>query len=251
MQKTTTKTISTISYNSKEFLQLKLNELKRNEIILFGFFIYHDPEQDEKKGHFHVVMEPNGKVNLKALQEEFLEKDKTGNPKPLGVMPFNITQSYDDWILYSLHDSDYLMSKGLAREHHYQFDEIHCTTDDEELLQDKYNSINHLRYSRDHEIYEAVSKGASNFDLLQSGLIPLSRLGFYLMAIESIRNNTVYRRVPSHTPKEITDENGRTLIVDKNGEIRGHEIGGVNPFKGKTPEQMKLFSDDSGNPFKE
>ena len=47
----TTKPISTISYNTPEFLENKLNELLANGLISFFAYILHEPEEDETKRH--------------------------------------------------------------------------------------------------------------------------------------------------------------------------------------------------------
>ena len=45
----TRRPISTISYNSPEYLQGKLEELRKAKIISVWFFIKHKKEQDERK----------------------------------------------------------------------------------------------------------------------------------------------------------------------------------------------------------
>ena len=55
--------ISTISYNSDEFLKKKLEELYIRHIISDYFYIWHYPEEDEKRGHFHVSVKVNQRID--------------------------------------------------------------------------------------------------------------------------------------------------------------------------------------------
>ena len=55
----TSKTISTISYNTKDFLEFKLMELMDSGDISDWFFIQHFAEEDEKKDHIHLWVKSN------------------------------------------------------------------------------------------------------------------------------------------------------------------------------------------------
>lgn len=114
----TTKPISTISYNTKEYLQLKLEEWRKAGIISFGAFITHDPEEDEKKAHHHVYIVPSKMLQTDDLRENLKEFDPAMPNKPLGCLMFQ-SSKFDDWYLYGLHDPEYLASKGESREFVY------------------------------------------------------------------------------------------------------------------------------------
>ena len=109
----TTKAISTISYNSQEFLNSKLKELIDNHIISDYMYIVHEPEEDELKQHIHLYLEPNRLVDTMDLQFHFKEIDMF-NDKPLGCINFR-TSKIDDWILYNQHYPPYLLYKGESR----------------------------------------------------------------------------------------------------------------------------------------
>ena len=67
----TSKPIATIAYNTVDFLEQKLAELLRNHKIQDYFFIYHIAEEDEKKDHIHLYIEPNTRIDTMDLQEFF------------------------------------------------------------------------------------------------------------------------------------------------------------------------------------
>lgn len=100
--------ISTISYNSESFLREKLEELYKAHIIQSYMYICHKGE-DGDKNHIHLRIEPNKRLDVMNLQEVFVEPVRD-NAKPLGVRPFRPSKE-EDWILYAVHDSEYLAQK--------------------------------------------------------------------------------------------------------------------------------------------
>ena len=77
-------------------------------------FILHQPEEDEKKAHIHLYIEPNTLLDTMELQEFFTELDLNNPAKPLKCINF-IQSKIDDWILYNSHNSAYLASKFETR----------------------------------------------------------------------------------------------------------------------------------------
>ena len=117
--------ISTISYNSEEFLKSKLEDLYKRHIISDYFYIWHYPEEDEKKGHFHVLIKVNKRCDTMDIQEEFKEV-VPGESRPLKCIDFRRTHSVDDWILYEMHYKTYLASKGESRKYTYNKEDFRC-----------------------------------------------------------------------------------------------------------------------------
>lgn len=104
----TQKPISTISYNSEAFLFEKLSNLISSHTIQSYMYIFHKGE-DGDKDHFHLRIEPNKRVDpmdIAALFNEYV----FDSIKPLGVRPFRPSKE-EDWILYAVHDHDYLSLK--------------------------------------------------------------------------------------------------------------------------------------------
>lgn len=104
----TQKPISTISYNTEAFLREKLQGWLSAHIIQAYQYICHKGE-DGDKDHIHVRIEPNKKLDPMDLLEE-LQEYPIGCVKPLGCRPFRPSKE-EDWILYVVHDPDYLRIK--------------------------------------------------------------------------------------------------------------------------------------------
>lgn len=101
----TQKPISTISYNTEAFLREKLETWKKAHIIQAYMYICHKGE-DGDKNHIHLRIEPNKKLDPMDLQEELVEY-QIGQEKPLRCRPFR-PSSEEDWVLYVVHDKQYL-----------------------------------------------------------------------------------------------------------------------------------------------
>lgn len=104
----TQKPISTISYNTESFLKEKLDNWINAHIIQSYQYICHKGE-DGDKDHIHLRIEPNKKLDVMDLMEQ-LREYKLGNDKPLGCRPFRPSKE-EDWILYAVHDEQYLKIK--------------------------------------------------------------------------------------------------------------------------------------------
>ena len=83
----TSKPFSTISYNSPEFLSVKLDYLVKRRKILFWAYVHHLPEVDEKKPHKHLLIVPNGQINTdEVLLDYLIELDPKKPDKPLACV---------------------------------------------------------------------------------------------------------------------------------------------------------------------
>lgn len=104
----TQKPISTISYNTELFLREKLDNWLNAHIIQAYQYICHKGE-DGDKDHIHLRIEPNKKLDCMDLLEQ-LREYQMGKDKPLGCRPFRPSKE-EDWILYVVHDEQYLKLK--------------------------------------------------------------------------------------------------------------------------------------------
>lgn len=104
----TQKPISTISYNTESFLKEKLDTWYQAHIIQAYQYICHKGE-DGDKDHIHLRIEPNKKLDPMDLMEQ-LREYQIGKDKPLGCRPFRPSKE-EDWILYAVHDEEYLKAK--------------------------------------------------------------------------------------------------------------------------------------------
>lgn len=120
----TYKPISTITYNTPEFLKNALDCQVALGNISFFAFISHKGENG-KKDHTHVYVEPRGTIDTDSewwhnlLVEEVASLiEPCGSavpPPPLNCKPW-VKSKFEDWYLYGLHDSSYLASKQMRRE---------------------------------------------------------------------------------------------------------------------------------------
>ena len=170
----TRKPISTISYNSPDFLRNKIEYWKKIGWIEFGMWIRHEPDEDNKKVHYHVFLQPAKLIQTMDLENESCELDPENPDKPLKMITFRISKE-SDWVLYGLHDKDYLASKGLTRNKHYDIEDIQAT--DYDTLGDIITQVRDgLKGKLETRILDAIALGMSWQDLVLSGLIPLRYL---------------------------------------------------------------------------
>lgn len=174
----TTKPIATISFNTPDFLELKLNELQKAGRLSFWAFITHKPEDDEggNKEHIHLYVEPSKMLQTDDLKREFLEFDPQCPKKPRGTISFN-SSKFDPWYLYALHDKRYLASKGQSRRFHYKHDEIR-TSDSDDLLF-KARSIDLISLSPYADMEDAQAQGLSWSEYFMRGTVPLPQVALF------------------------------------------------------------------------
>ena len=170
----TRKPISTISFNSKEYLVLKLEELQKAKKISFWAFIKHKPEDDEggKKEHFHVFIEPAVQIQTEDLRQELTEI-YPGEEKPRKCLTF-VSSNFDNWYMYGLHDKRYLACKGQSRIFHYSADDF-CSSDDDEILF-RIRSIDLIALSPYADMLDAQEQGLSFRQYFARGTIPIPQI---------------------------------------------------------------------------
>lgn len=171
----TTKPIATISYNSPEYLRLKLDELLKAKKISFWAFIRHKPEEDEggKKYHNHVYVEPAKMLQTVDLSEALKEFDPAKPDKYLGCINFRFSK-FDDWYLYGLHDRAYLAWKQQSRKFHYSPEEM--VTSDPDELNYLVQNINLLEVSRYADMISAQRQGLTFEQYFSRGHIPIPQI---------------------------------------------------------------------------
>lgn len=101
--------MSTISYNSEEWLVANLEKLVKLHYICFYMYIFHLGENGDKD-HFHIYVQPNKSLDFMDINEQFFTQYVPGQKKPLKCRPWRPSKE-EDWILYDLHDPEYLASK--------------------------------------------------------------------------------------------------------------------------------------------
>ena len=174
----TTKPISTISFNSPQFLELKLNELYKTGILSFWAYIVHQPEDDEggKKSHCHVFCEPSKIVQTDDLRNAFKEFDPENPEKPKSCIAF-VSSKFSPWYLYALHDSRYLASKGQSRQYHYLYEDV-VSSDFDDLLF-RVRSIDMLSLSPYADMLDAMEHGVTWIQYFSRGTVPIQQVALF------------------------------------------------------------------------
>lgn len=248
----TTKPISTISYNSPDYLVLKLEELRKAKIVAFWAFVHHLPEDDEagNKQHSHVYIELAKIVQTEDLREEFKQYDPNKPDKPLGCITFRSSKNFGDWYLYGIHDKAYLASKGQSRKYHYKFADV-ITSDPDDLLF-KVRSIDLLAISPYTAMLDAQAQGITWTEYFRRGTVPLQQITlcekawFLLLGdkIERSGRSTHSPKTapePSEEPSELDCEVDQALahldeIADKR-DLSFYEIHPDAPYTPLDPEE--------------
>jgi hypothetical protein len=197
----TSKPFSLISYNTKEFLIEKLNELVEYGLVQFWAFIEHLPEEDEKKAHKHLYIIPQKLIDTQRIEKALQEIDLNDlTAKPLGAI-FPQSSKFDDWYLYGLHDKKYLAYKGQKRKYHYNDSAFVVSCQD--TFQELKNLIDYTEINRLSLIIEKAENGESLSDIIKTTNIPLQLIGqvkqlynIIISPIDLYRNNR-----ETHTPK--------------------------------------------------
>lgn len=170
----TSKPFSTISYNSPDFLSVKLNDLVNRRKISFWAYVEHLPEEDEKKRHKHLLIVPNGQINTdEVLLDYLIELDPSKPDKPLACVGVKSSKFYD-WYMYAIHDKDYLASKGQSRKYHYTRDDVVCS--DTDILNEEIHQMDMSKLSKVKALNQAISDGVPFEELLARGQIPVQQV---------------------------------------------------------------------------
>ena len=170
----TSKPFSTISYNSADFLTVKLNDLVNRRKLAFWAYVEHLPEEDEKKAHKHLYIVPNGQINTdEVLLDILVEYDPAHPEKPLGCVGVKSSKFYD-WYMYSIHDVDYLSSKGQSRKYHYRREEVACS--DTDYLNEEIHQMDMSKLSKVKALNEAIRNNVPFEELLMRGQIPVQQV---------------------------------------------------------------------------
>lgn len=171
----TSKFISTISYNTHDFLTQILNELIDDKRIYFWAFIKHLPEADETKEHKHVLIMPNGRIDTDTIKDKF-DEIIIGEEKPRKIMPFR-TSKFDDAYMYMIHDKKYLQSKGQKKRFYYDKSDIY--TSDKDYLTELVHMIDMSKYVKIDKIAEAVKHGITFGQMVAHGEVPIQQINQY------------------------------------------------------------------------
>ena len=199
----TSKPCSTISYNSIEFLQRKLDDLIRRGFIDFYAFVEHLPEEDEEKKHKHLYLFPSKLVDTNQIRDELKEFDPNNPTKPLGCLPFQ-SSKFADWYLYILHDSAYLTSKGQARKYHYTDDDI--ISSDSDYFNELRHTIDWSKINTLGQVVQAAESGISFSEWIKNSPVSLLSVRSAQFIFEQVQKGADFNRNGRFTHTPVDDD---------------------------------------------
>lgn len=190
----TSKPISTISYNSEDFLKAKLDYLSRSGEVAFWYYIKHHGEYDKEtniqdKDHIHVYLEFADRVDTIKLGEIFFEYENGDlNSNPLKCMPFRVSKPYDA-LLYNMHHSQYLLQKFEQKEFSYTIDDI--VTSDRDYLNQLYSEAMHSDIFKRDRMMKLMDSGVSVAEMCYHGLVNTNQ-AYQMMIFEQLYKRGKY-----------------------------------------------------------
>ena len=181
----TYKPLSTVSYNTRPFLACVLSHLIDQGVISFWAFIPHHGE-GKRKAHTHVYVEPCSTVDTDSLSfRKLFDEIDPQNDKPLSCEPWRKSK-FDDWVLYGQHDSAYLASKGLHKEHcDYA---LSCfSSSDPDLFSARESEINRDKYNSPMvKMLDCYHSGMSVIDAMSFLRIPYGSMHSFISSWKEI-----------------------------------------------------------------
>lgn len=172
------KPLSTISYNTEDYLKLKLNELIKNKLIDFWCYIKHKGEiniltGEVEKDHIHLFFTPIVAIEKDSIREYFDEIDPNNITQPLKVMPMRISD-FENWCLYVLHNEYYLHEKNEVKQYHYNIKDF--VSSDSDIFNYFVNDINYNKYVVKYQTIEKIIAGSNPLELFLDGNIKINQV---------------------------------------------------------------------------
>lgn len=227
----TAKPISTISYNTEQFIVRKLETMFKANIVTDYRYIKHIGE-DGDKDHIHMLIYPNKRIDTAILRNEFIEvpKEQTDNDKPLGCLPFR-TSAPDHWLMYVLHDKDYLKAHNSDNDGdgkiEYQIDDI-VTPFKEQLIRD-YRKALPLRRTENQQIIEALTQGHSIVRILMENNISPQRVATIknMMLQEMSSDERLRIEIQRKTINALAQMQGKVTVVEDMPQTKADKMLGI------------------------
>lgn len=174
----TKKPISTISFNSSSFLDVRLSDMVSSGSLQSYIYIKHFAEKDTTKDHHHLILIPNRPIDPQSVRRQLHEPSLDRGKPDLGCLPFQASK-IEDWFLYALHYPPYLLKKGLVRVNTYSIDDFR-TNESVDFLADIFSrAFEGLTDSRISMFLDRMKRGESFGSILASGLVPANQIVFY------------------------------------------------------------------------
>lgn len=171
--------ISLISYNTEDFLKLKLDDMIENQIIFNYVYIKHDADVDALKDHIHLTIFPTDRIDTLQLKSYFSEP--CDDIKPLGISPvINKCSNTDTMFLYYIHDEKFLNSVNEVRNiYNYPIECLHYSDVDHftSIMNNAFKFLDNISIKvSTKQIIEAIDGGISYKDFLKKYNPPTNQI---------------------------------------------------------------------------
>lgn len=202
----TTKNISSIAYHRPEVFAAITADLVKAGTIGPCLWIAHKGE-DGDKDHIHLLLlggfktyETNG---LGTLWGYDIEGDEKRSVSAL----WKATKNPSDWLLYGVHDAQYLALKGLERANHYTWEDVKCSPGSEEVRAELIRDAkDHLQSAGDRTTARLVALAKHGFDwrrVVLSGIVPMGQFSQAARAWHYIEDEFCPRVKDPKTGREV------------------------------------------------
>lgn len=168
--------LSTISYNTDDYLCSVLNSLLNARKISFWAFINHAPEDEELAKHKHLLLIPDTQLSTTDLSDAFLEFDPEMPQNPLRCIDWRKTSSISDWLLYAIHDSVYCKLKyGENKKFHYEQSDVKCS-DKYQIANYWYEAYHEFKFWKSQKFQKFLKNGMTAKQLVKSGYVSMGEM---------------------------------------------------------------------------
>lgn len=212
----TIRVISSISFNTVPFFESVVNRLCRagsaadgKQVLDWCHWIVHSPDSDQSKVHIHFVCKPSRRIDTNDLRKFFVEpvdalinerlargeikEVKPDDLKPLNCLPFNITQTMRDWLLYAIHDYHYLFQKGQSRTVHYKQEDVKST--EPEFLKSQFEECADPIQKLTQRVVDMYTLEQMTFsEIMMTNLIPPSLVYYFKTLVEGLGEPRTIRK---------------------------------------------------------
>lgn len=201
--------LTTISYNTPEFLKATCDNLVKCQIIDWYAFIKHkgelDPFDDMRdKDHIHLLIRPLKAIETSSILREFLELDPERPSDPLGCVRFDKCKSVGTWVLYSLHYAPYLDSIGKKKEFiNYPFHEF--VTNNEQELKRARRSVDFEYKAKRNTVLTLLNQGMNRLEIMNA--INPSAIQYKAvddLIVNELRGNPRYTIIDNETGERLS-----------------------------------------------
>ena len=235
----TSKPISTISYNTLPFLKEKLNDWIDQHLIQSYAYIFHKGE-DGDKDHIHLRIVPNKSLDPMNLSEDLREYE-LGKDKPLGVRDWRPSKE-EDWILYVVHDPDYMKIKysDLEKGEKLPYEWKDIVAPDYYDVEIAYIRAKAKLKHTASNLTSRMSAGESAIDMIKNG-----ENIFTVNAVMRVLSQGDYQRLQKEFKKSQGIVYQLTNFIEGLGYmIEYDDSGQINAFVGKQSELPKMYDVD-------